>query len=330
MEMEAGSVGLVVGKFNPPHLGHLYLIEQGAAQVETLFVLLCDRVDQSIAVERRRAWLQDAVPQNVTILVTPDDLPATNEPWAQRALEILPERPDVAFTSEEWGPGWAESMGARHVMVDRGRLSFPISGTALRADLRDHFDWLLPAARAELARRVVLVGAESTGKSTLAEALAQALGTVWVPEHGRRYWEGRRHLVDQSWTTEEFQRIAIAQRQLEEDLARRACGGVVIADTDAQVTAVWHERYLGAADEELDTLAADTSPDMYLVCSPDFEWVQDGTRESQTNRQAMHQSILRRAEASGADVAVLSGSHDVRLCVALDRIESLTNFPVLI
>ena len=104
----------------------------------------------------------------------------------------------------------------------------------------------------------------------------------------------------------------------------------MIADTDAQVTAVWHERYLGASDEELDTLAADASPDMYLVCSPDFEWVQDGTRESQTHRHAMHEAILRRAEASGADVAVLSGSHDVRLASALDRIESLTNFPVLI
>ena len=71
---------------------------------------------------------------------------------AQRALEILPERPDIAFTSEEWGPGWAELMGARHVMVDLDRESFPISGEELRSDLREHFDWLLPAARAALSR----------------------------------------------------------------------------------------------------------------------------------------------------------------------------------
>lgn len=329
MSFEPGSVGVVVGKFNPPHLGHLHLIEHGAAQVGKLFVLLCDRVDQSISVERRRAWLEDAVPENVAVIVTPDDLPAANEPWAERALEVLPERPDVAFTSEEWGPGWAELMGARHVMVDHGRRSFPISATELRADLRKHFEWLLPAARADLAKRVVLAGAESTGKSTLAEALAQALETVWVPEHGRWYWEGRRHLVNQSWTSDEFHRIARAQRRLEDDLARGASQGVVVADTDALVTAVWHERYLGRNDDELDVLAADASPDLYLVCAPDFAWVQDGTRESRAHRQVMHESILRRTEASRAEVAVLTGSPDDRLAAALSLIQPLTDFPTL-
>ncbi len=320
----------MVGKFNPPHLGHLHLIERGASEVQTLFVMLCDRPDQTISVERRRAWLEDVVPQNVVVLTTPDDLPAANEPWAQRALEILPSRPDVAFTSEEWGTGWAALMGARHVMVDQARTSFPVSGTDLRTDLREFFSWLVPAARAELARRVVLVGAESTGKSTLAEALAQELGTVWVPEHGRWYWEGRRHLADQSWTTDEFQRIAAAQGRLEDDLARGARSGVVIADTDALVTAVWHERYLGVAARELDAVAAERTPDLYLVCAPDFDWVQDGTRESKAHRHTMHESVLDRATASGADVVVLSGSHDARLSAALGRIRSLTNFPVLV
>lgn len=317
-----------MGKFNPPHLGHLHLIEQGAAQVGWLYVLLCDRPDQSIAVELRRRWLEDAVPHNVTVIVTPDDLPAANEPWAKRALEVLPEQPDVAFTSEKWGPGWAELMGARHDMVDLDRGSFPISGTKLRADLGGQFSWLLPAARAELARRVAVVGAESTGKSTLAEATAQALGTVWVPEHGRWYWEGRRYSAAQAWSTDELRRIARAQRQLEDDLARKASGGVVIADTDTLVTAVWHERYLGAADPQLDELAAGCTPDLYLVCAPDFDWVQDGTRESEDHRESMHQSVLRRAEGSGADVAVLTGSPETRLRNALDLIEPLTKRPV--
>jgi nicotinamide riboside kinase len=58
--------------------------------------------------------------------------------------------------------------------------------------------------RAGLARRVVVIGAESTGKTTLAQALAENLGTVWVPEYGRWYWEGRRCLADQEWDTGEF------------------------------------------------------------------------------------------------------------------------------
>lgn len=180
----SGAVGVTIGKFNPPHLGHLHLIETGAEAVEHLFVVVCERSDQSFSGDARRRWLADCAPPNVTVVVTPDDLPEASAPWAQRMLAILPQRPDVAYTSEPWGDEWAALMGARHVSVDRQRAQFPISGTALRADLGANFSWLVPAARAELARRVVLVGAESTGKSTLAEALAVELGTVWVPEHG--------------------------------------------------------------------------------------------------------------------------------------------------
>lgn len=322
--------GVAVGKFNPPHLGHLYLIEAAAARVERLFVLLCDRPGQSIPVEQRRRWLEEAAPVNVSVLVTPDDLPAANEPWARRALEVLPEPPDLAFTSEEWGPGWAALMGAEHVMVDLDRTVFPVSGTALRADLRANFEWLVPPARAGLARRVVVAGAESSGKSTMAEALAHELRTVWVPEHGRWYWEGRRHLVDQSWTSDEFVRIALAQWRLEADLARKASNGVVVADTDALVTAVWHERYLDRADPELDALAAGSVPDLYLVCRPDFDWVQDGTRESEANRADMQASMERRVLASGAEVAVLSGPQEQRLEDALVAIEAIAEFEELI
>jgi len=322
--------GVVVGKFNPPHLGHLYLIERGAARVDRLFVLLCDRPDQSIPVGLRQRWLEDVVSANVSILVTPDDLPAANEPWASRTLDVLPEPPDLAFTSEKWGPGWATSMGAEHVMVDLDRTVFPVSGTALRADLRANFEWLVPSARAGLARRVVMVGAESSGKSTLAEGLAAELGTVWVPEHGRCYWEGRRHLGNQAWASDEFVRIAHAQRRLQEDLARKASNGVIVADTDALVTAVWRERYLGIADPELDALAEGWVPDLYLVCRPDFDWVQDGTRESEANRDEMQASMERRVYASGAEVEVLSGHHEERLVKALAAIEAGTEFEELI
>ena len=93
-------IGVTVGKFNPPHLGHLHLIETAAAQVDQLFVLLGDRPDQTIPADRRKAWLEGASPTNVTILVTPDDLPLENEPWAGRTLDVLPDRPDLAFSSE--------------------------------------------------------------------------------------------------------------------------------------------------------------------------------------------------------------------------------------
>lgn len=307
---------MAVGKFNPPHLGHVHLLTVGAGRVDHLHVLLCDRPDQTIPAADRASWLADALPDNVTVHVTPDDLPEANDPWAARALEVLPDPPDVAFTSEPWGPGWAQLMGADHVAVDNDRTTVPASGTALRSDLPGTFHLLVPAARAALARRIVCVGAESTGKTTLAKGLAEHIGTVWVPEHGRWYWEGRRYLADQSWDTQEFLRIARAQDALADDLSRLAVGGVVIGDTDPLVTAVWHRRYLGVDDHALDLLVEETRPDHYLVCAPDFGWVQDGTRESSDEREAMHVDTLDRVRRSGVPSTVLTGGVAERLATA--------------
>ena len=98
--------------------------------------------------------------------------------------------------------------------------------------------------------RVVLVGAESTGKTTLAQDLAADLGARWVPEYGRDYTyeklarEGGR-MEDLVWTTADFVAIARAQNALE---AREAdSGAVLVCDTDTLATSIWHERYWGRA-----------------------------------------------------------------------------------
>jgi NadR type nicotinamide-nucleotide adenylyltransferase len=243
---------------------------------------------------------------------------------------VLPARPDIAFTSESWGDGWADLMGATHVSIDPDRTRFPISADVLRADLGANFGWLIPAARAGLARRVVVIGAESTGKTTLAQDLAGSLETVWVPEYGRWYWEGRSYLADQGWDTDEFRRITAAQRSLEADLARRAAHGVVICDTDALVTAVWHERYMGFPDPGLEAGLTEARPDLYLLCSPDFAWVQDGTRESNHRRDWMQEAMAERARATGAQVVVLTGPPEQRLARAHEVVRPLTIFPKLI
>ena len=324
----AETVGVTVGKFNPPHLGHLHLIRSAAAQVDHLFVVLGDHPDQTAAATDRARWLEIDSPGNVTVLVTPDDLPAANEPWAERTIDVLPQTPDVAFTSEPWGPGWAEAMGATHVNVDPERDAYPVSGTVLRHDLRSNFEWLAPAARVDLVHRVVLAGAESTGKTTLAEALARHFQTTWVPEYGRQYWHGRAHLGDQRWNTEEFRHIARTHHQMADELARRALGGVLILDTDALVTNVWHHRYCGGLDPVVAEVATQHRPDLYLVAAPDFEWVQDGTRESRDQREEMHRLTLDMVSSSGSAYEVLGGTHEERMAKATAVIESTVSYPV--
>ncbi|HUG84555.1 MAG TPA: AAA family ATPase, partial [Euzebya sp.] len=328
-------LGVAMGRFNPPHLGHVHLLTTGASKVRQMHVLLRHRPEQTLPAEQRAAWLADVVPDNVTIHLTPDDLPAATELWAERALEVLPGPPDVAFSSEAWGPKWASAMHAAHLAVDPERRAVPVSNGAVREDLRAHFHLLVPAARAALASRVAVIGAPVTGKTTLTRALARTLRTVWAPDHARAYGEGRQHAAEQTWDSEELRRMAAAQVQLVEDLSRRAARAVVLSDTHALCAAVWHHHRLRHDDPSLDGLIAAAAPDHYLVCAPDFpdsdprrvhdrDANPDADHPRQVVRQAMHEETLWRVQATGVDHTVLRGPHLDRMVTALAVIDRMT------
>lgn len=316
------SIGVVIGKFNPFHLGHDHLICTAKDACTKVFVIVCERPDQTLPGELRASWIRREHP-DVDVLVTHDDLPDEAVPWARRTLELIaPARPDVVFTSESYGDDYAELMGSVHRSVDPERLSFPVSGSQIRADLGAHWGMLTPPAKAHLTMRVVVTGVESSGTTTLAEDLARHLETVWVPEYGRWYWEGRRHLQDQSWDTGEFVAIARAQNALEDALARKA-NRVLICDTDALTTHVWHRRYIGEWSAEVQEITASRQPDVYLLTTPDFPFVQDGTREGEEIRLEMHDWFVELLGRMHRPYVELSGSREVRLREALRIIETL-------
>ncbi len=197
------STGLIVGKFLPPHAGHHHLISTGAAQVDHLEVWVCERPDDPIDASLRAAWLTELHP-DVTVRVVMDDIPddegdATSAAWATRTVELLGRAPDVVFTSEDYGRRWAHHLGCRSVLVDRDRVTFPVSGTAVRADPAAHWSMLAAPVRAYLTRRVCVLGAESTGTTTLARALADHYGTTWVPEYGRDH-AAAKQAAGSAWT----------------------------------------------------------------------------------------------------------------------------------
>src|SRR6476646_5673524 len=122
---------------------------------------------------------------------------------------------------------------------------------------------------AEEPKRIRLLGAESTGKTTLARALAAAYDTVWNPEYGRPYTEvGRDH--DAPWTSEEFTHIARIQCWYEDALAGSA-RELLFCDTDAFTTALFHEVYLGSPTHAFDDLVA-RRYDLFVVCGLDVPW----------------------------------------------------------
>ncbi len=301
--------GVTVGKFSPPHRGHVHLINSAAKQVTTLYILLCHKTGQ-IDPKQRVAWLKEMTPANCRYIITPDDLPQAPEPWAKRALELINEPIDAAFTSEEYGDTWAQLMDAQHVCIDLDRSTVPISATGIRENLVENFSYLVPAARAALTKRFVLAGAESSGKTTLSKALAQTLDIVWVPEYGRLYCEGRG--LERGWSAFEFEHIANMQTQMINAMARQCDKGVLIADTDSLLTRVWQKRY--APDSEL--IGLTTSADHYFVCEP-VTWEQDGTRESYAFRDTMLADAIAMIKTTNTPYTLLSGPHEERLTLAM-------------
>ncbi len=159
-------------------------------------------------------------------------------------------------------------------------------------------------------KRVCLLGAESTGKSTLAAALARRYGTVWNPEYGRPYTElGRSR--DAPWRSAEFTHIARIHCWYEDFLAGLA-HRVLFSDTDAFTTAVFHEVYLGRPTTAFAELAA-RRYDLYLLCGLDVPWRHDGLREFEAKRRSMHDRYLAHVRATGAPWVLVEGDPEQRL-----------------
>lgn len=317
--------GIIVGKFLPPHRGHHHLIEVAQAQVADLVVFVCSRPTDDVPADVRAGWLREVHP-TTDVRVVDDPYPAgegDSALWAAAAIGWLGHSPDVAFTSEDYGPLWAAAMGCRHVMVDRDRRTVPCSATMVRRDPRAAWAFLTPCVRAHYAVRICVVGAESTGTTTLAMDLARRDSTICVPEYGRDYWVAKHGRGESDWTTDEFVHIAEEQAR-REDAAARECNGLLICDTDAWATATWHERYVGHRSPEVESIAAARRPPhLYLLTDIDIPFVQDGTRDGAHMRDWMHQRFRERLAAGTAPWIEVRGSADARLQRASAAIDEI-------
>lgn len=333
------ATGLVLGKFLPVHAGHLHLIDSAAAACDELTVAVQARSDEPIDLATRLGWMAELRPEVRVVGVVADhridlDDDATWRWWVACTLEQYradgrPGAPDAVFTSEAYGDELGRRLGAVHVAVDPGRTAVPVSGTAVRADPRAAWAHLPGPVRGHLARRAVLVGAESTGKTTLAARLAQRYATTWVPEHGRVHTERKwaAEGPDAPWRTDEFVDIARRQRADEEAGARAAEGGLVVCDTDALATAVWHERYVGDRSPQVEAIAAERLGDLYLLCRDDVDWVDDGLRDGEHLRAWMTARFVEVLAAVGVRWIELAGSWPERERTAVAAIDALLAEP---
>ena len=312
---------IVIGKFYPPHLGHHHLIDTAIKQSDEVDLLVVDNSDYHIPASRRAEWLRAKHP-TVHIQIIPDICKDDDSPaWALHTLKFLGYTPDVVFSSETYGRTWAEAMGCKYVDVDIDRTTVPISGTEVRQDIFASWQYLSDPVRTGLALRVVIVGAESTGTTTLARDLAEALHAPWVPEIGRYYTES---IVTSGykWRDDDFYRIGRLQQTYENEMAARS-KGVIVCDTNAVATELWQRRYVGRISKKMKLIATQDKADLYIITGDEIPFVQDGQRDGEHIRHQMHQWFLTHIKKTGVPYIVVSGDQATRLQNALVATEEM-------
>lgn len=336
--------GLFIGKFYPPHRGHHSAIRTAAAQCDQVTVLVMSAAVETIPLADRVAWMRAEHAADAVVRVggIPCDAPVdVTDPnvWAAQVAAMragmraagASEDVDAVFTNDDYGSELARWFDAKHIRTARDGFN----STAIRQDLAAHWDWLAPATRAGLTTRVVVLGAESTGTTTVSALLAQHYAQRWpstelVPEYGRDYtalkWarHPELHLDELTWTAEDFDAVATEQTRLEE--AAAASGSpVLICDTDAFATAIWERRYLGEAARTTQPWTRVPPRAVYLLTDHvGVPWHDDGMREGDlTVREEMTEWFADALTAAGHSWVLLTGSLDARVNLAVRTVDQL-------
>ena len=169
-------------------------------------------------------------------------------------------------------------------------------------------------------KRILILGPESTGKSTLAEKLAKHFAEPWVPEVAREYLEK----LDRPYAYEDLLQIGKQQMRTEDELAMQA-QNYLFCDTDLRVIQVWSQHRYGKVDPWVLEELARRTYDLILLCAPDLPWQADPLREHPEleMRQQFFEIYQQLSQASGIPWILVSGDTAQRLSTAIQAVGSL-------
>ncbi len=327
--------GLVLGKFCPVTLGHLYLIDTAAAQCDMLHVMICSDETQPIKGILRYNWLRSIYKdkKDVNIIWCRDENPQYpheaesvdifyNKYWVPSVYKRIKEL-DVVFTSEDYGDEFAAYLGVKHVQVDQPRTTYAVSGTAVRTRPLDNWDFIPDVVKPYFTKRVAILGPESTGKSTLVENLAKHFDGVAIEEYGRTYTaiSGTKNLK-----TTDFIQIGLGHRELIKQKLKHTTKKYAFIDTEAIITKVFGKMYLSPDFNQptFNSLIKAQQFDLYLVMNTDVSWVDDGTRDFPHKRIEHFNMIIEELKAQNIPYIVIDGSdYDIRTQKAIEEVNKL-------
>ena len=290
----------VFGKFLPFHKGHEAMINFALKKCDFLSVLVCCSDKETIPAPVRIDWIKKTFDKQSNIEVkefnySETDFPNTSvsseevsEIWVPVFKKYFPDYSTV-ITSEKYGIYVARLMNIEHIPFDIDRNLIPVSGKTIRNDLFGNWKFLPNSVKPYYAIKVVLLGSESTGKTTLTKMLSQHYNCSFVLEAGRE-------IIADSHSFS-FADLLLVAKEHSKRINNAIVGEspLVIIDTDIHITKSYARFTFG---KELDPgieIYNSNKAGLYLYLNNDAEYFQDGTRLNEPDRNLLdfsHRQIL--------------------------------------
>lgn len=318
----------VFGKFLPFHKGHEAMLNFALSKCDFLTVLVCCSDKESMPDTYRKTWIEKAFEERKNIEIRTfnyleSELPNTSETsesvskiWADIFKEQLPDY-SLLITSEEYGNIVAAFMNIQHIAFDIPKKIFPVSATALRNDVFANWKFLPDSVKPDFAVKVVILGTECTGKTTLTEKLAKHFNCSFVLEAGRdiipnsnSFTFADLHLV----ATEHAKRI---------DKTILVHSPLVIIDTDIHTTKSYSQFTFEKELEISANIYNSNKANLYLYLNNDVEYLQDGTRLSETERNLLDLSHRQVLTDHNIDIIEIKGDWDERFKKAVEQVNKI-------
>ncbi len=166
-------------------------------------------------------------------------------------------------------------------------------------------------------KQVVIIGPESTGKTTISEQLANYFNTNWLPEYSREYVEK----LNRPYNYNDVEHIALKQIELQNEYLLKS-NHLLFVDTDLIITKIWftevYKNYPLWIDDEIKRASAD----LYLLCEPDIEWIPDPLRENGGERRNyLFDCYKAEIEKFGFSYKIVNGIGNKRIECAVNNVK---------